>query len=181
MAAAPSATETPEEPQEQQAVQEATGATAPAQEPTAAKKPAPASEVKISLELTPPGAKVFLDGKPTVDNPLLLKRGGKPQRLRVEAAGHVPHVLDFVADADRVLKIEMEKTRPAAAPRPRKERAKASGKAAENWEDPFKKKRRPSRKQKKVEDEAFTTLEAKNPKYKPKIRKNKKEEAFDSL
>jgi len=179
MAAAPSATETPEEPQEQQPVQEATGATAPAQEPAAAKKPAQASKVRISLELTPPGAKVLVDGRPTANNPLLLKKNRRPYKLRIEAAGHAPHEQDLMADADRVLKIELQKTRPAPTPKPKRAEAKATDRATNDWEDPFKKQRRPPKKMKKAKDEAFSTLEVPGPK--PKPRKKKKEEAFDSL
>ena len=173
VAPAPSAIETPDEPQEQQPSREA----APVQEPAGTNQPPPAPEVRITLELSPPGAEVFLDGKATADNPLLLKKDDKPHRLRVAADGHEPHEQDLVASADRVLKVELQETRPATVSEPMRRRATATRSEAADWEDPFKKQRKPPRKMKKARDEAFTTLEA----PKPKPRKKKKEEAFDSL
>ena len=87
-------------------------------------------QVKITLALSPPGARWTLDGAPGKQNPILLRPTAATRRLRVVAHGYHTGVELFVADKDRTLTIKLRKKRrkkkrgPASAT---KERPAAGG------------------------------------------------------
>jgi hypothetical protein len=68
--------------------------------------------VRVTLKLSPPGARVFVDGAERADNPLLLDAGPATHSLRVEADGHEPRTSSFVADGDRQLEIKLRRRAP---------------------------------------------------------------------
>jgi serine/threonine-protein kinase len=106
--------------------------------------PAPPSKVAIRISVTPPGARVSVDGVPLATPFLELPRGSAPPTLRAEADGFVPVSQQVPTDGDRTVTIQLQPT-PAAAPaaRAEKPRAKAPAKKAapvgktEVIEDPF--------------------------------------------
>ena len=88
------------------------------QEPGPASEPGattPALEqVKIELVLSPPSARVLLDGEARTDNPLVIPRGKRDHRLRVTAPGHTPYQQQLSAEANRTIRVTLSKTRAVA-------------------------------------------------------------------
>ena len=82
----------------------------PAIHPPPAPSGAP-SQVSIKLVLTPPNARLLLDGKPAT-NPLVLEQGAARRRLEVSAEGYQTAVREVGPDAAAVLEITLERAAP---------------------------------------------------------------------
>lgn len=100
---------------------------APADTPTVKTVALPESEVVIiQLEINPPGAQVFLAGKPA-SLPLRLKRSSEPVPLRIDAEGFLSSNPKVVPDRDRVVNVTLapasepaDTAEPSKKPRKRK-------------------------------------------------------------
>ena len=118
----------------------------PTTTPLESKPAAPATamdRVRIHLRLSPRSARFYLDGKPRRDNPLLLARSTKLQRLRVEAPGYMPREMTFAASRHRALKVQLTPKKRAAGSTGRPARAARHPQTAGDWSDPFSDKARP--------------------------------------
>lgn len=84
--------------------------------PTVATATPPAGKVEISINVSPPNAKVLLDGKPLERNPFVGKfeRDGATHMIQAEAPGYGTRSRDVTFDRD--LTIEMALVPQAAAP-----------------------------------------------------------------
>lgn len=109
------------------AAADAAQAPAPPNAPTPAEPaipPAPPAEpdkVSVALESQPPGARVYLNGRPRGETPvrLNLERSSKPLELAVKLDGYVPHSERVTPDVDQKLRLVMLKSpAPVAAPPP---------------------------------------------------------------
>lgn len=92
----------------------------PAPEPPVEPPPPAPAQVRITLRLSPPNARVELDGVVVTENPLVLEKSPAPRKLVVSAPGHAPVTRELVADADRELEIGL--VRPPRTPRPKRDR-----------------------------------------------------------
>lgn len=82
-----------------------------------AEKPAAPPEVVLQMQLVPPDAKVSVDDKPIEDpQRIKVKRGSTPIKITVSAEGHKPTTLEITPDADRPVKVVLEKEEPAEEP-----------------------------------------------------------------
>ena len=77
-------------------------------------RPDAARRVTITLELTPPAARVLLDGTLHEERPLTLDPSDEPHKLRIEARGHRPKQLQLTPDKDQRLVVALQ---PVAARR----------------------------------------------------------------
>ena len=123
--------------------------------------------VAITLRLTPPSARVLMDGRARKDNPLTLKKDGKVHKLRVEADGHLPAERSIEASADHFLSIKLETTsKPVRAAKPAKKRMRRRVRV-------------------KQTDDGYDDLESPAPKPKrkpkPKPKKKSEEDGYDNL
>jgi hypothetical protein len=86
--------------------------------------------VRVKLVLSPPNAILTLDGASRADNPLTLSRSNKRHEIRVEADGHAPRVIRFVAQRDLSfdIKLRARRARPARSPSVEPRAPKASKK-----------------------------------------------------
>ena len=155
-------------------------------EPEPGPAPVPAvKKVAVKLKVTPTTARILIDGRSSTENPVLLPQSNQKHRLRIEAKGYQPHEQDLMPNADTTIKVDLSKTTPAVATKPRRARTPSTAIMPPDWVDPFEKKPRPAAKKKAVEDDGFSTLTAPAPKPKPKPKSKPKkktsEEAFDSL
>jgi len=83
-------------------------------------KKAEIRSVRISLILSPPHARVMLDGTPRTQNPLLLEPSSKPRLLRVEADGYEPLEKDLNVRQNQTIKVTLkEKSIKKPAPKRR--------------------------------------------------------------
>jgi hypothetical protein len=69
--------------------------------------------VRISLRLSPPTARVLLDGVLRRENPLLLEASERRRRLRVEAEGHLPAEQDLVPRESHTIHVALLAVAPA--------------------------------------------------------------------
>jgi multisubunit Na+/H+ antiporter MnhE subunit len=67
--------------------------------------------VRIKLEVTPPGARVMLDGVITSNNPLVLPSSDTQHRIRVEAKSYEAAEERFVADRSRTLRVTLARVK----------------------------------------------------------------------
>ena len=158
----------------------------PAQVRVAKPEPTPASatvekEVAVKLQIIPRSARILIDGRPRSENPLRLPQSNKQHRLRIEARGYKPHEQDLHANMNQTIKVDLSKTTPAVATKPRRARTPSTAIKPTDRADPVDNKPRPPAKKKSLEDDGFSTLTAPAPKPKPKPKKKTSEEAFDSL
>ncbi len=70
-------------------------------------KPTPTETVAFTLHLSPPAARVLLDGRPRSENPLILERTGKRHRLEVTADGFLPDVREITASASVTIRVAL--------------------------------------------------------------------------
>lgn len=70
-------------------------------------RPTTRKKTSISLILTPSSARVFLDGKPCKDNPLILTRSGRKYRIRVSAANYLAQERKIMANKDQSLQFTL--------------------------------------------------------------------------
>ncbi|MGH6962435.1 MAG: hypothetical protein ACREE7_18295, partial [Dongiaceae bacterium] len=109
------------------------------QAPPPAATPVPAADrVAIRLSLTPPNARVELDGLVTTDNPLRLPRSDRVHELVVSAPGYVPAKREIraILDGEIVVPLEKAAAKPAAArpaPRPAPARPRKPKVKLEEW------------------------------------------------
>lgn len=91
-------------------------ATRPPPQPTIATTPPPGGQIELSIHVSPPNAKVSLDGKPLEKNPFVGKfdRDGATHMLQAEAPGFATRSRDITFDKDRT--IEMALVPQAGAP-----------------------------------------------------------------
>jgi serine/threonine-protein kinase len=89
---------------------------APAPPPTVAPAPA-ATDAELSVDSTPPGATVILDGERIGETPLSTRRpaDGRRHTLRVELAGYRADVRDLVFDQSHAVAVALRRT---GKPRP---------------------------------------------------------------
>ncbi|HEU4410980.1 MAG TPA: serine/threonine-protein kinase [Polyangiaceae bacterium] len=123
----PNAATAPPPPNVATAAPPPNAATAPPP-PEPAPSAAPAPLTTLTLRVTPPGARVFLDGAelprdaPSSTHP----RDGRTHRLRVEAEGHLPYAGELAFDAgERELAVALDKAPAEAAPPPPPPRTRA--------------------------------------------------------
>ncbi len=69
--------------------------------------------VRIKLQVSPPSARITLDGEHRVDNPLKLIPSGREHLLTVEAAGHETLEHTFVARADDTIVVTLNEKPPS--------------------------------------------------------------------
>jgi len=97
-------------------------ARAPAQRPAVPAK----AQISVALESQPPGARVYLNGRPRGETPvrLQLQRSSEPMELAVKLEGYLPHSERVTPDVDQKLRVMMQKSpskpEPAARPAPRR-------------------------------------------------------------
>jgi serine/threonine-protein kinase len=91
------------------------GPATPQNPPAAA---APAAQVEITINVTPPEAKLFLDGKPLAQNPFVGKfaRDEGTHIIRAEAPGHATKTRDITFEKDRSFDITLEHQNAQGAP-----------------------------------------------------------------
>ena len=136
----------------------------------AASPPAPKPTVAITLRLTPPSARVLLDGKVRKDNPLTLKKDGNVHKLRIEADGHQPAERSIEASTDLSLSIKLETTsKPARAAKLAKKRTRRRARVKQTDDDGYDDLESPKQKQKH------------KPKSMPKPKKKSDEDGYDNL
>ena len=124
--------------------------------PARKEKPPLAKKVRIALRLTPSTAKVFLDGEPRLENPLVLMRTGKVHQLKIEAEGYESAEQRFEATSSFAIVITLKavsrgKSKTEAG------RARRRGKS----------RRRRAKPGSGEEDEGFSNLVTPRPKSKP--------------
>ncbi len=71
------------------------------------------TNVSVEIESTPPGAEIELDGRAVGRTPadVVVPRAGTPIAVRIDLAGHEPHVEEIVPDVDQRLRIVLEPVR----------------------------------------------------------------------
>jgi serine/threonine protein kinase len=78
-----------------------------------AEKPQPPPEVTLQMQLTPSDAKVQIDDKPVADpQRIQVKRSSTPVKLTVSADGYKTYSMEITPDADRPVKVMLEKDEP---------------------------------------------------------------------
>ena len=121
------------------------------------KSPQPAPRVRVTLELKPSGAEVYLDGVRRRDNPLTLQASDRDHRLKVLARGYADHEQTLAAGEDRTIRISLRRAkaraRPRSARKPRRRRTPAASRRIVpkprlkvDWSTPYKKKGQPTKK-----------------------------------
>jgi serine/threonine-protein kinase len=85
----------------------AASAAVPAPAPSSA---APARSVRLSVEVTPPGARIHLDGRPLEHNPYEPAADGSRHLLVIEADGYAPHEREIVFDRDHAIVVALVKS-----------------------------------------------------------------------
>ena len=138
--------------------------------------PRPDETIKISMQITPPTARIFLDDHQSRDNPILLPRTDKKIQLRVEAKGYKTREMTMLADRDRSMIVALSRVRPVKVKtkgraRSRSKQGDGDGPTGANASAPGPKA--------KPEVEAFSTL--KEPAPAPETTDKEEEKAFDSL
>jgi serine/threonine-protein kinase len=81
---------------------------------------APPSEVELRVKVSPPGARIFIDGAPVGASPFQAKRSrdGRTHVIRVEAPGYDAKSEELVFDKDAYLALELRRSTQVAPPRP---------------------------------------------------------------
>lgn len=86
-----------------------------------AEKPTAPTEVVLQMQLVPPDAQVSVDDKPVAEpQRIKVKRGTTPIKITVSAEGHKPTTLEITPDADRPVKVVLEKDEPVEEPSKKK-------------------------------------------------------------
>jgi PEGA domain-containing protein len=67
--------------------------------------------VLINIAVSPPGARLMLDGEPLPSNPVRLPRGPRPHTLAAAADGFAPTVEEFTADKPKTVHLRLPRTR----------------------------------------------------------------------
>jgi hypothetical protein len=94
-----------------EAVQTASAAPPPPPKPVEYKELGRQDGALVTIEVSPKGARLLLDGAPLPSNPVWLPRGSGPRTLAVAADGYAPHVQEIDADGPRTLKVKLKKVR----------------------------------------------------------------------
>lgn len=90
-----------------------------------AEKPQPSPEVVLQMQLVPPDAQVSIDDKPVEDpQRIKVKRSTTPIKITVSAEGHKPNTVEITPDADRPVKVVLEKDEPQEEPTKKKRGSK---------------------------------------------------------
>jgi serine/threonine protein kinase len=89
----------------------------PGEEPeAAAKEPEEVPQVRLTLKVTPPKAKVLLDGEPVSGAKVVTSRSAIPRKLEASAPGYQSKTFTVVPSEDRVVRIELRKARAGGRP-----------------------------------------------------------------
>jgi hypothetical protein len=78
----------------------------------------PALDVEISVQATPPDARIWIDGQPMTGNPATVRRprDAAMHVVRVEAVGHGPRDVQFGFDRSVLVTVDLRPSPPALPP-----------------------------------------------------------------